>query len=92
MTVAELGEARIEPFSDFPGGGRGAGGGPFGPRGVLAVAGKVEALEASVEDAGDGAGAVEGSAVIWVTTVRRSCPARLAARSAAWRAGRECSC
>ena len=62
MTVAELGEARIEPFSDFPGGGRGAGGGPLGPRGGWPVAGEVEALEASVEDAGDGPCAVEGGA------------------------------
>jgi hypothetical protein len=33
-----------------------------------------------------------GALVIWVTTVWRSCPARLAVRSAAWRAWREGSC
>ena len=62
MAVAELGGAGVELGGDFPGGGRGAGGGPFGPRGVLAGVGEVEALEASVEDAGDGPGAVEGGA------------------------------
>ena len=61
MTVAELGEAGVEPFGDFPGGGRGAGGGPLGPRGVLAVAGEVEALEASVEDAGRWTGRRRGA-------------------------------
>jgi hypothetical protein len=89
MAAAELGGAAVELGGDFAGGGRCAGGGPLGPRALTAGLGEVEALEASVEDAGDGAGAVEGALVIWVTRVRRSWPARLAARSAAWRAWRE---
>ena len=44
VAVAELSEAGVEPFSDFPGGGWGAVRGPLGPGRVLAVGGEVEAL------------------------------------------------
>ena len=59
VAVAEFAGAVVERSGELAGGGRGAGGGALGPCRGLAGVGEVEALEAAVEDAGDGPGAVE---------------------------------
>ena len=59
MAVTEFGGPGVERFGELAGDGRGGGGGALGPCRRDAGVGEVEALEASVQDAGDGPGAVE---------------------------------